>query len=690
MVFRRLVLEDFGLYRGVQEIDLTPRQRRGRTLPVVLFGGKNGAGKSTIFEAILLCLYGRAAVGERASQSEYFDYLFQRIHRSAFGLGSTRAAVTVEFDFVQAGIRHVYEVTRSWVAASATSASIDVSLDLRQDGQRLDDLDQSHWDDFLRELIPPGLSQLFFFDGEKIQRLAEEQDSQELGRSVKSLLSLDLVERLSSDLQIYVAKQAKAAAGDSEREEIDKLESLREELTSRAERLEADRAAVQTSKLDHITSTIETLERKLRSEGSDLAKVRDEFVAERHQLLFSVKQDEERLRELASSTLPFALCRTSLAELRKTLTTASDRMTPVARKRVLAATSSVLKQFASGTLQGSEALDRRSRKKVVEILNRPMRGILKEPSRRARGESVDHLSPSDRSRLLSWIDAALRDAAPEAKRIGDRLEKATRRLQKIEAALAQAPTEDVLRIAVAEVNDAHKHLGAAQQEAKSLDEDLDRVRREVADVDRRLNLLSGKVEEGQKREERVAAVRRSQAALKDYLVAVTELKLRQLEREATQCFGAICRKSDLVHQIRIHPESFEIVLLDRSGHVIPKERLSAGEKQVFAVALLWALGRTSGRPLPVIIDTPLARLDSDHRKLLIERYLPSASHQVLVLSTDTEVDETAFVALAPFVSHAYHLKYDHGERYTTADAGYFWSRDADPQNAASPVLHGSR
>ena len=124
--------------------------------------------------------------------------------------------------------------TRSWVAVSATAASIDVALDLRQDGQRLDDLDQSHWDDFLRELIPPGLSQLFFFDGEKIQRLAE-QDSQELGRSVKSLLNLDLVERLSADLQIYMTKQTRAAASDHDRMEIEKLEILRDNLMARAE-----------------------------------------------------------------------------------------------------------------------------------------------------------------------------------------------------------------------------------------------------------------------------------------------------------------------------------------------------------------------------------------------------------------------------------------------------------------------
>lgn len=689
MLLRRLVLEDFGLYRGVQEIDLTPRQKRGRTLPVVLFGGKNGAGKSTIFEAILLCLYGRAAIGERVRQSDYLDYLFQRMHRSPFGLGSTRAAVTVEFDFVQAGVRHVYEVTRSWVAASATSASIDVSLDLRQDGQRLDDLDHSHWDDFLKELIPPGLSQLFFFDGEKIQRLAE-QDSQELGRSVKSLLNLDLVERLSADLQIYVTKQARAAANDSERGEIDRLAALRDDLMSRAQQLQGERAEVQSSKLDHIASTIDKLEKKLRSEGSELAKVRDEFVAERGHLLIAIKQDEERLRELSSGTLPFALCSSLLRELGKSLAAASDRMTPMARKRVAARTSSVLKEFVSGALEGSEAIDRRARKKAADILTRELRAVLKDPPNRSPVKGVDHLSLMERGRLLSWINSALREAAPEAKRIGDRLEKATRRLQQIGAALAQAPTEDALKLTIAEVNDAHKHLGAAEQEAKSIDEELNRVRRELADIDRGLERLSGKVKEGEQAEERAATVKRSQAALKQYLVAVTELKLRQLEREVTQCFGAICRKSDLVYQIRIHPESFEITLLDRNGRGIPKERLSAGEKQVFAVALLWALGRTSGRPLPVIIDTPLARLDSDHRRLLVERYLPSASHQVLVLSTDTEVDEAAFAALEPAVSHAYHLKYGDAERFTTADAGYFWSRDGDPETAARQVLHGSR
>jgi len=76
--------------------------------------------------------------------------------------------------------------------------------------------------------------------------------------------------------------------------------------------------------------------------------------------------------------------------------------------------------------------------------------------------------------------------------------------------------------------------------------------------------------------------------------------------------------------------------------------------------------------VPVVIDTPLARLDSDHRRLLVENYFPFASHQVVLLSTDTEVDQVYFDALKPAVARAYHLDYDQTEFTTAVKQGYFW------------------
>jgi DNA sulfur modification protein DndD len=60
--------------------------------------------------------------------------------------------------------------------------------------------------------------------------------------------------------------------------------------------------------------------------------------------------------------------------------------------------------------------------------------------------------------------------------------------------------------------------------------------------------------------------------------------------------------------------------------------------------LLWALRQVSGRPLPVVIDAPLGRLDGDHRQNLVERYSPRASQQVILCSTGTEVDAEFFAA----------------------------------------------
>jgi DNA sulfur modification protein DndD len=94
------------------------------------------------------------------------------------------------------------------------------------------------------------------------------------------------------------------------------------------------------------------------------------------------------------------------------------------------------------------------------------------------------------------------------------------------------------------------------------------------------------------------------------------------------------------------------------------------------VALLWGLARSTSRPLPAVIDTPMARLDSAHRTHLVERYFPAASHQVVVLSTDTEVDAAYFETLRPHLARAYHLRYDEAERATAVEEGYFWQAAA--------------
>lgn len=128
----------------------------------------------------------------------------------------------------------------------------------------------------------------------------------------------------------------------------------------------------------------------------------------------------------------------------------------------------------------------------------------------------------------------------------------------------------------------------------------------------------------------------------------------------------------MVARIAIDPETYRIQLFDRSNSTFPAKRLSAGERQLLAIGLLWGLARTSGRPVPIVIDTPLGRLDSSHRVNLVESYFPNVSHQVLLLSTDEEIDEKHLGRLRDHISHAYLLHHDDHNGGTTVDDGYFW------------------
>ncbi|MDY6771558.1 MAG: AAA family ATPase, partial [Candidatus Nanohaloarchaea archaeon] len=172
MKLHKIVIEDFGPYRGRNEIDLTTTSEN----PVVLFGGRNGAGKTTLFKGVQVCLHGRSALGRRTSEDEYKDFIGSKLHDYPEKTAES-ASIRLEFEYAHMGEVNRYTVIRSW---RDRGKSIVENLEVRRDGELPTGLDEDQWEDFLKELIPPGLSQLFFFDGEKIQELAtaiEDDDS---------------------------------------------------------------------------------------------------------------------------------------------------------------------------------------------------------------------------------------------------------------------------------------------------------------------------------------------------------------------------------------------------------------------------------------------------------------------------------------------------------------------------------
>ena len=167
-------------------------------------------------------------------------------------------------------------------------------------------------------------------------------------------------------------------------------------------------------------------------------------------------------------------------------------------------------------------------------------------------------------------------------------------------------------------------------------------------------------------------VDKSQNALAEFKEELIKLRVTQLEQLFIDAYRKLARKEDLKFSAKIDVDTFDVNLVDSAGVTINRKSLSAGEKQIFAFAILEALGKLSGRVLPVVVDTPLGRLDSIHRGKLVRNYFPEASEQVILLSTDTEVDEDFYQALASKISHAFEIEFDQKTRSSTVKEGYFW------------------
>jgi DNA sulfur modification protein DndD len=675
MLLRRLVLENFGVFRDRNELELTPQIRYQRRRPVILIGGKNGSGKTTLLEALRLCLYGPMALGNRIGPREYEAYLADRIHRSEGGelYQTSSAAVGIEFEYAQAGIRHTYSVERRW---EKLAGSVRSSLTVQRDGEPLDELDRAHADDFLRDLIPVGVSQLFFFDGEKIQQLAEsEQDHLALADATRGLIGMELLERLQGDLRVYTAKVKNSSSVDSldaERtslnEEHQSLEQRRRELVLLHDQCLAHR--------DHVKKEAAREEQRLTRTGGVFANKREALQAEKEQLVKTIAEAEGELRELGEGLLPFilasSLCRVLKGQLEDEGKLHGWSCQQVAIQDRLKNAKKSMEQVLASELEHVR-IDSKLRKNLAKKIAHILDDLAEPPKGLPNVPLIHRHSEDSRQRILMAIDRVQHDLPRQLISIQKRLERFTRRLREVEAALDKIPKDEVIQPVLQRIREIGVELGAAEAEVQHAELAVREIDLKILDISRQERKLKEKADKFQKASDQGALVVKVQAALEDYAQTLTASKIHELRDAVVRCFAKLWRKGDLIRRIEVEPADFRVTLFDRHDRAVPKQELSAGEKQIYAISLLWALGQVSGRPLPMVIDTPLGRLDSDHRGHLVERYFPHASHQVIILSTDTEIDQAFFKALGPSISHSYHLQFSSTEGCCVIDKGYFWS-----------------
>ncbi len=669
MILHKLTLNNVGLFRGRQTLHLTPNG----TGPVILIGGMNGTGKTTLLDAVSLCLYGRRALGSRVSRNEYHEYLSAMIHRNpTSALPLNHAAVSLEFEYAHGGETKQYRVERAWQQVGLNHRAVSENLTISKNDWLDIEFEAEHWQDHINELIPIGVSQFFFFDGEDIQKLADDSSHDLfLAESIKALLGLNLVARLQSDLRIYANRLVKRGSPEPVQKEIEAVES--EIATLKSSLADADvYTGSLRAQIERLETQIARQESRIAAEGGGYAEKREVFKHQQEQLQTEIEELENDIRALCGELFPFTLVPDLLKRLRDRLLKEMELDDWEAKNRALKTqNTAVLETLASGTFWDGASLSASQIWAVRTKLTPLLKTQLERPEGLRGFEKIRDRSASEYERLFAWIDAALNDVPQEFRELNDALKEAQLELQKVEQALQRAPAEEVLKPLIEDLSTLNQTLGQLRKQEQDEEKAIRSLSYQLAEAERKLAKLHHTQQLGQAHIQRQERVSNVQSVLSAYTTQLTQAKIATLGNAIVESFNQLSHKPDRIKRVDIDPHTFAVTLYDTYNRALSKEELSAGEKQIYTTALLWGLAKTSGKPLPMILDTPLGRLDSSHRQLLVERYFPYVSHQVVLLSTDTEVNRHFHSLLEPHISQAYHLAYQQDEACTTIEEGYF-------------------
>ena len=660
MILEKLVLHNFGVFRDRQEIDLAPSCAER---PVVLFGGLNGAGKTTILDAIQLSLYGKHTFGSARADLSYPDYLRRCINRES--TPEEGAGIELQFQRTVDGAPETIRVQRYW--RFTPKSGLREKVEVLHNG-RPDRYLSQHWDERVEDFLPRRIAKLCFFDGEKIESLASLDESGEIVRTaIHALLGLEIVDRLSTDLQVLERKERMSSADAEELERITALEQQVTELKTERKRLKEEFARIRSHVIDRREKELAEADEAFRREGGERLERESELRSELRELERERKQIEAELGDIASGPLPLL---SVLPLVRATRQQASREA--VARRE--SAVLEVLEERDRALLEALQGhkVSAPAKKHIEEYL----RDDRKQRVESTSGESYLDADEETVSQLIHLDDGDMDGIRARVSELVTRLSEIEEDTTERERALESVPDADTLEDLVERRTELRAAIDRAHAESTLLSESLERVEAELGRMEtvysRALETGARKQQELEDTARLLSHSSRARKTLQKFRSKILERNVARIETAVLESFQMLLRKERLVSSLAIDPDTYQISLQNGSSKPLDSDRLSAGERQLLAVSLLWGLARASGRPLPVVVDTPLGRLDSSHRRNLVERYFPFASHQVLLLSTDEEINEAHVDRLKSHIGRSYRLEFDEGSSSTTVRPGYFW------------------
>lgn len=664
MYIEKIKLNNYKIYFGENTIVLPPISAKN----VSIICGDNGYGKTTLLTALAWCLYGNQVqdvdeffIERITTLGGYQTYLSSTMNRLGREKGETQYSVSIDLKGVKLpGIScDTMQITRSYTLGEVTDI-----LTITIDGNRSELVYDVGKQLFIQDFIlPKEIAKLFFFDAEKIGKLAETQslqDKQLLSQAYSEVLGIKKYEDLRNSLRDLTIRFRKESATDDEQNKF-------KELSNEIRRIERTITSKDQTREQLIREKGElrirsdSLQEKLLREGNILSVSEiNTLRVEKSTLLEARKELMNDFRELFELA-PFAIAGKALFEVEKQLHIEdkyrkSDIDKDMLKTRIDTIIDALKNDVSEVAKNISDEVKLYYQIKIRDILNTQ---FAEEDANLQNNERLHNFSSEEHGRFLA-IASNLRTTYRE------RLQSLNRDLRENKAALADVSK----KLTNAESIETDNLITGYRQEREGVERSINELDQKTNELSKEIGALENSLTSKQKIFEEVAEkvnvnkeykdkdqlVTRLIRELDDFITRIKTLKKVSVEKRILTNLQRLMHKEGFIHEVSIEimGNLLDIILYDKRGVEIKKNDLSKGEQQLYATALLKALVEESGVDFPVFIDSPLQKFDDKHSSNIIQGFYPYISKQVVILPLlNKELSQTEYQLLIEYVGSAY-------------------------------------
>lgn len=665
MLFKKIVFDNYKTYYGTQKVDLyIPKEiRENEGKNIILFGGLNGAGKTTILKAIKDVLYGK----REFTEEEYKKVFSNVINNTFFDEGGRECSVSL---VIETDSGEEWTIKVKWYFNSNKMMTMDereVIVDspnlYKPKKSLVESMEQ--YNRLIDRIIPYYASPFFIFDGEEVKEIIIRQEQSEMKEAIHKITGMNSYKQLIKDLNTLKSNiELKIVKAQKGNQNIQLKEQL-EVISSKLEEYEQTRKDY-LNKIREYEEKANKMKIRRQEKLSLNSRSREEIVKRQSRLTTEIEQNQRNLdAQLKENIIPIIL-RDKINELKKQLKIENEsRNARVVKQASLKPYYTFMESLLSADLTPALSDEQINQiKKLGEDIWVNQNKISANTKEIVEIHDVSHKDyhtiqdyrTGDRNNISQSID---------------RIERLQQALESTDQELRNAPEYQETAEENEKIEVYTKRIGERTLALRNINGRIQKYRDEKSNLMNKLTRSSGNGGDFGELTEQLENTISTIRALEKYIEKVTTLKANFIKEEFSTMLLKLFRKQDEFGKIEFDINSFSVRLYNDKMQEVSINERSAGEMQMISSALIWALIKVSDLDLPVVIDTPLGRLDSHHRNQLINHYYNELSNQVIILSTDTEITQDYINTMKESSYKQYMLDYDETKKYTLIREGYF-------------------